>query len=358
MLGPRHTVQRPYTTAGAMRGAFARAFTAAVGLAAVSACEKSPVAPFDVPQKLEVSGPATAVPGQTLRYVATAHYGDGTTRDVTADATWRSSQLSFTSAGVATANVIGDADVTATFHVFNAQLHVLVLEPGTFKLSGTIRERGGGSLPLGGKIVVLSGVGQGRQAFGDPTYKIYGVAGPIRLEASSQGYFSTVHDIDVTGHAVYDLELVPLETPVDVAGDWTLTLGPSPRGCPDGLPAVAQTRSYNVAVIPKGTKLELQLRGPTLQVRDDRLTTGVISGQRVTFFFSNTEDDFGVEVAINLIDKLSATETFSFNGQLIFQGNESPIATTMDGTFRYWSRPVTQPSWECRASDYPVTLRR
>ena len=168
-----------------------------------------------------------------------------------------------------------------------------------------------------------------------------------------------MHDIDVTGHAVHNFELVPLETPVDVAGDWTLTLGPPPPGCPDGLPALAQTRSYNLAVIQKGRILELRLRGPTLQVVDDFYTGGTVSGQRVTFGFTNPENDFGEEVSTNLLDKLSATETFSFTGRLIFQGNESPIATTMDGTFRYWSRPVTQPpSWECKTTNYPVTLRR
>jgi hypothetical protein len=331
---------------------------AALGLTAVGACNKSPTEPFDGAKKIEVSGPATAAPGQTLRYVATAHYGDGSTRDVTADATWRAmtAPVSFTSAGVAAASFSGEGNLEVTFQVFKAQVHVLVLEPGTFKLSGTIRQRGGGTMP-GAKLVVLSGVGQGKQSHGE--YRIYGVAGPIRVEVSALGYFTSVHDIDVTGHVVHDFELVHLETPVDVGGNWTLTLGPPPSGCTDGLPAVAETRSYNVAVNQQGTRLGLQLRGPTLQVADDGQTAGIISGQRVTLFFDNPADDFGRELSINLFDKLSATETFSFTGQLIFQGNESPIATTMDGTVRYWSRPVTQPpSWECKTTSYPITLQR
>jgi len=337
----------------------ARLLTAALALTALSGCENSPTEPFDGAKKIVLSGPATAAPGQTLRYVATAHYGDGSTRDVTADATWRptTAPLSFTSPGVATATFSSEGTFDVTFHVFKAQGHVLVLEPGTFKLSGTISQRGGGP-PSGAKIVVLSGLGAGKQAFGGE-YRFYGVAGPIRVEVSAPGYFSSVHDIDITSHVVRDFELVHLETPVDVAGDWTLTLGPPPAGCPGGLPDVAQTRSYNVRVTQKGTKLELQLRGPSLQVSDDRLTGGGVAGQRVTLFVDNLQDDFGVDVSTNLIDKLSATETFSFTGQLIFQGNESPIATTMDGTFRYWSRPVTQPpSWECKTTNYPVTLRR
>jgi hypothetical protein len=340
---------------------FALVLTGALGLAAVSACGKLPTEPFDGVKKLEVAGPTTAAPGQTLRYVATAHYVDGSTRDVTGDVTWNSTSsglLSFTSPGVVTAKFNGEADVTAIFHVFKVSVHVLVLEPGTFKLSGTIREQGGGTLPSGGRIAILSGAGQGKLAFGGP-YMFYGVAGPIRLEASSTGYFSVVHEIDVTGHTVHNVELVPLDTPVDVAGDWTLTLGPPPPGCPAGLPAVAQTRSYSVAVIQKGTKLELRLRSPTLQVVSDGLTRGGVSGQRVSMFFDNVLNDFDEEVSTNLLDRLGATETFSFRAQLTFQGNESPIATTMDGTFRYWSRPVTQPpSWECKTTNYPVTLRR
>jgi len=338
---------------------FARAFTAVLGLAAVSACGNSPTEPFDGVKKLEVTGPTTAAPGQTLRYVATAHYVDGSTRDVTGEVTWRGTgAMTFTSAGVASAAVNGDWGVTAIFHVFTVNVPVLVLEPGTFKMTGTLREKGGGSLPFGGRIAVLSGVGQGKIAFGGD-YRFYGVAGPIRLEVSSSGYISTVLDIEVTGHTVQNFELEFLETPVDVAGDWTLTLGPPPSGCPNGLPSLAETRSYNLAVIQKGRILELRLRGPTVQIVSDGNTGGLVFGRRVSLSFVNDENDFGEELRINLLDRLSATETFSFKGQLDFQGNESPIATIMNGHFRYWSRPVTlPPSWECKTTSYPVTLRR
>jgi hypothetical protein len=336
-----------------------RALTGVLALAAGSACEDSPpIGPSGGVTKLEVSGPSTATPGQILRYVATAHYV-GSTRDVTGEVTWRGSPspMTFTSPGVTTATV-GEWDVTATLQVFKEKVHLLVLEPGTFKLTGTIREHGGSSTPSGARITILSGIGQGKLAFGGE-YRFLGVAGPIRLEVSSKDYFSIVHDMNITGHTVQNFELVPLETPVDVAGNWTLTLGPPPSGCPDGLPAFAQTRSYNLAVIQKGTRLELQLRGPTLQVINDSYAVGVVSGQRVSLYIDNPKDDFGEEIFINLLDRLSATETFSFEGQIIFQGNESPIATTMNGTFRYWSRPVTQPpSWECKITNYPVTLRR
>jgi hypothetical protein len=360
MTRPHSAVHLSHAPIGAASVArCARGLTITLALTAVNACENSPVEPYDGVKSVSISGPATAAPGTTLRFVATAHYADGSTRDITADATWRSSgpQVSFSSPGVATAQGIGEIDVTATRDVFKAQQHVFVLEPGTFKLGGTLSQKGGGTL-FGGRVDVLSGVGQGKFAYGGE-YRIYGVAGPIRVEVSSPGYFSVVQDIDVTGNVVRDFELVHLEPPIDVAGDWTLTLGPPPPGCAGGLPAVAQTRSYALSVIQKGTQLDLRLRSPTLLVFDDRLTQGLISGQRVSLSMENLVDDFGVETSTNLLDRLSATETFSFAGWMNFQGNASPIMTTMDGKFRYWSVPSSQPpSWECRATNYPVTLLR
>jgi len=339
--------------------ALARVFTAVLGLAAGIACGDLPTEPFEGVKKLEVSGPSTAAPGQNLRYIATAHYADGSARDVTADVTWRGGgAISFSSPGVATASGNGEWDVTATYFVFNVKVHVLVLDPGTFKLTGMLREQGGGTLPFGGRILVVSGVGQGKVSAGGE-YRLYGVAGPIRLEVSSSGYVTRVHDIDVTDHTVRNFELAPVETPVDVAGEWTVTLGPPPPGCPDGASGLAEPRSYNLTVIQSGRILDLRLRGAGLQVISDANTGGSVFGQSVSLSFTNDENDFGEELRINLFDKLNATDTFSFTGQVTFQGNASLILTTMNGTFRYWSRPVTlPPSWECRTASYPVTLRR
>ena len=62
-----------------------------------------------------------------------------------------------------------------------------------------------------------------------------------------------------------------------------------------------------------------------------------------------------VALSTNLIDKLSATETFSFT-QLIFQ------ATSRRSRRRWMAlsdtdATVTQPpSWECKSTSYPVSL--
>ena len=167
---------------------FARVLTAVLGLAAVSACGKSPTEPFDGVKKLEVSGPTTAAPGQTLRYVATAHYVDGSTRDVTGDVTGGDRPAcTFTSPGVATAKVNGEADVTATFHVFKVQracpgarardVQVDRNDQGTRRRHAAVRREDSRSCPASARASCPSGA----------TYRFYGVAGPIRLEVSSTG---------------------------------------------------------------------------------------------------------------------------------------------------------------------------
>jgi hypothetical protein len=141
----------------------------------------------------------------------------------------------------------------------------LVLEPGTFKVTGTITEAGGGV--IGGTVEVLSGIGQGkRSGTSAGRYALYGVAGRVRLRATAAHYRPQEHEVVVTDNsATDDFALQPLEPPVDVAGAWTMTLAPSP-GCPDGLPAIAHGRSYKVELTQQGTRLlEVRISSPTLR---------------------------------------------------------------------------------------------
>ena len=76
---------------------------------------------------------------------------------------------------------------------------MLVLEPGTFKLSGPLSETGVGALN-GATVEVLSGIGQGLRATSNSKgYALYGVAGPVRLRASAEGFTPQVLDVVVTG---------------------------------------------------------------------------------------------------------------------------------------------------------------
>src|SRR5262245_36763930 len=131
---------------------FSAGMTALVLAGLLVACDdKSPTAPTPMPSppprpapsqvvlaRLEVSGPATVAPGESVKFTATAFYSDGTSRDVSSESTWdanTSAVLSVTSEGVATGNERGVAIVRAGFNGRTSSKSVMVLPAGTFRLT-------------------------------------------------------------------------------------------------------------------------------------------------------------------------------------------------------------------------------
>lgn len=82
--------------------------------------------------RLEISPPAARLPITTLQaFIATATYADGSSRDVTADAIWESSDSQMVSIGnnprgLATARAVGAATITARFNNLDATAGVTV----------------------------------------------------------------------------------------------------------------------------------------------------------------------------------------------------------------------------------------
>ena len=82
-----------------------------------SSTPSTPVAPTATVSSIAVSGNSPAV-GDTSQFAATATLSSGTTQDVTAQATWQSSDAAVatvSSAGVVRSMAAGEADITATY---------------------------------------------------------------------------------------------------------------------------------------------------------------------------------------------------------------------------------------------------
>ena len=162
-----------------------------------------------------------------------------------------------------------------------ASIRVLVLPAGTFKLSGVITESGGGSL-AGVTVAVVSGAGESLQTTSDGrgVYALYGVAGEVRLVGRLGRVHLQIHEVVVTGNDASDsFALVPVETPVNVSGLWTMTVRSS-TGCRAGLPDIAQGRSYQVEMIQEGTGLQARISSPTTKVFSSQ-NPGSIAGPRM-----------------------------------------------------------------------------
>ena len=346
---------------------WARGALLAIALAGISSCDRSPAAPSPAAEqrvtlsRVRIDGPTLVAPGDSPRYMAIAEYSDGSSKDVTATASWFPNAelfpIYFTSPGMAAPARRGEATVSANAGGIG-RLTVRVLEPGTFKLSGPLSETGVGALH-GATVEVLSGVGAGLSATSDSKgYALYGVAGPVRLRASAEGFTPQVLDVVVTGDTTQALELTPSDAISDVSGFWTLNVSPS-LGCRPGLPDVARRRTYQVELIQNATRLQVKVSSPTLS-RTTEHHFGTVLGSRVQIMIAG-DTDTGEWTYPDVFDHLSPTEAFGFSGSV--QGTvEGPeIRATMDGDLVHFEIANTvahAAAWWCRSKDHIVTLRR
>src|SRR3989442_11860533 len=107
----------------------------------------SPPSPTPTPtppptiSSLTITGIAPAV-GQTAQFTVTAMLSNGATQDVTAQATWQSSNaavVTVSNSGMVAGVGFGEANVSAAYNGSSASLH-LKLVPRTFTLSGVISD--------------------------------------------------------------------------------------------------------------------------------------------------------------------------------------------------------------------------
>lgn len=128
-------------------------FTATVAILAV-ACGGSPSAPSsESATAVIVTGTAPAL-GASAQFAATAALPDGTSRPVTSEATWQSSdaEVARVDRGLVTAVAAGEADITARYANATGRLHITVsVTPCTFSVSPSTV-----SIPAAGGTATLS----------------------------------------------------------------------------------------------------------------------------------------------------------------------------------------------------------
>ena len=92
------------------------------------------------------SGLSLTAVGQTGALTATARFADGTTRDVTTEATWTSfdPSVATVSSGVVTATGLGRTTIQATYSNRTGSTTVQVTPAGTFVVVGRVRDPGQG----------------------------------------------------------------------------------------------------------------------------------------------------------------------------------------------------------------------
>jgi len=202
------------------------------GNSSSSTTPSTPAAPTPTVTSIAVNGTAAAA-GETAQFTATATLSNGTTDNVTARATWESSNdavATVSSAGVVKSIAAGDSDITATYAGGKGSLHVRIdgrIVAGAW-LSGMITDTDTGrAIVDGAEAQVMDGDNAGRVGRVDVNgvYSISDLSpGVFMLRARANGYESRDHQMTLGAADVrVDFELRAL--PRQATCTYTVTPG-------------------------------------------------------------------------------------------------------------------------------------
>lgn len=352
-----------------------RVATALLIGAAIAACTESsrerrlPTAPSTTTpppfvSRLRLSGPDTVHIGQPTPFTLTAEYSDGTSRDVTGEAIWRSSRpdvVELTAPGVFTGRAKGEASISASLTGRTSTIgEVIVVPPGTYRLIGTVRDAG---VPVDARVQVeddVSGSVEVDAVRGN--YVIYGVAGEARITVRKDGYETQTRVQRIDAHQRVDFELVFSGSRPDLTGRYRLTINAAST-C-TFLTDELRDRSFEAVLEQAGPRVTVTLQEAefgTDQGRTLNQLRGVADGNRVIFditspalYYFYYYYSFIPDVAV----RLSGGGFYSFDGTVEATLSGGSIRGLLNGAVGRLTGPPYVPALRCRSSQHRFELTR
>jgi hypothetical protein len=322
--------------------------------------------------RLLLETPASIAPEQSVQLHARALRGDGTTEDVTSRTQWSSADRTVVDVdpgGRATGHKVGEVAVSATYqsatNTHYATGAVVVLGPGTYKLSGRITDSG---VPIVNATVSVSdGSNTDVRTSSGPggAFAVYGVTGRLQLRASREGYASVMQDFEVTQDTVRNIEMVPDRLRLDLSGNYTLViaLGPCDDRAQGVIAAEFASRRYTAVVSQIGPKLALSLGNADFITRDgrgDHFDGAVEPNGNVMFELGNPDDYYLTEYPA-LVERVSPTAAFLAHGTVKAQATSTSVRGMLTGPIiiAAASDPsfLTRSAW-CYSDRHAFEMRR
>ena len=366
--------------AGQVRAALA--FFAVTALLAFGSCSDSSPAPTPIQianpgpatpaiVNLEMDAPETVAPGATAQLTVRALKSDGSSESLTSGVVWtsnRSNVLQVDAQGVVTGRSVGETAVTARYSGRSASRGILVVPTGTYRLSGQVTEEG---VPItSASVTVIAGTGEGLSTVTDNagSYRLYGVAGSIKLHIKKAGYQNLTQDVHVGGHISITGSMVP-ERPRDaLGGQYRLTLTAS--GC-SNIPSEWTRRTYDATVQQDGARMTVTLTGADfiMIAGKGNSFTGIYGGDGSIVFGLGFPMQspyyyyyYYLHMTADVVERMSETSALVIHGRVASKhdGN-GRIAGFLDGSFNITTRltsSVCPYASTCRSSTHSFELRR
>lgn len=343
----------------------------------IGACDDRPTAPSPQPSPptagvtivdLTISGPNTIAPGETTQFTATARYSDGSSRNVTSEAAWRTgneSVLIVSATGAATARGRGESSIQASFNQRVAVIsEVIVVPAGTYRLTGRLTESGSTVTPVNARVDVTAGIGQGLSTTAYGGFRLYGVAGDIEIRVTADGYYEERRRLHVASHQQVEVALTLSRPRSEVSGNFTLRVTAAPE-CRASLPAEAITRTYTAVLQQQSSWVNVELGGARFVVNGNRTYNrfgGNIQSIWVRFYIEGPLDFYYASYGPDVVEQLTDTTFFTMSG--VAQSDFSSggvVAGLLDGlveTVRSGVPGRLERIASCRSSRHEFVLTR
>jgi hypothetical protein len=318
---------------------------------------------------LVISGPDTIAPGTTAQFTATALQSDGSPRNVTNEANWRSDDeavLSISPTGVATGRDRGESTIQASLGGRTATKgDVIVVPVGTFRLRGIVGESGSARTLYRARVEVTAGIGQGLAVTANGGgYRLHGVAGDIELRISADGYQELRTRVQVTKHDDLSFNLAPTGPRANVTGTYTLTVAVAPE-CRAALPPEAATRSFQAVVDSSGTdNLTVRLENARFLKASSRTFNrfaGFSNPNGASFYLTGPDDFYYTSYGSDVLEQLSDTTLFTMSGYAVTTVSSRGLSGTLAGLIEVVQGTTPgrlQRIASCRSSSHEFVLTR
>ena len=186
------------------------------------------------------------------------------------------------------------------------------------------------------------------------------------MRASLDGYVSQTAGVTAsatTFGTTRSFMLTPTATPVDVPGNWDLTLEASPS-CTT-FPDVGRRRTYTAAIEQTGSSLLITLSGAQF-AKDtsyyapvgtlENQFRGHLIGNALTLTLTKSSDFYGTHY--DLAEIISTTTQLQIVGNGTGTATSSTISGTLDGFFAVAPTGSTGSVSTCTAADHRFTFAR
>ena len=289
---------------------------------------------------IEIGGPGSIAPGQSVQLVANVRLADGTVKQSSPGTplNWfssNSSVLRVTAAGLATGLQLGDARITVFQGTGSQQRfstrEFVVVPDGTYRLVGQITEADGPTVPVTGARVTVTPGSFSMFTGLDGRYQFYGVPADAVVTITKNGYSPVSQPIQLTTHSTRNFALVLIGTRLTVAGPYRLTLDVT-GACSSAIPlnASLQQRTYDAILTQNGAEITVVLTEPrfrTNQLGRGNKFIGRASTSEISFFL----DQF--DLYYYYYDPIyypSVAERLSDNTFLVPHGTVSTTISSID----------------------------